>query len=135
MLPNSQHQPAFLAEFRGPLKVSRAITCDLGPPISQIRFWQSAVVALRTTVPETSIDEYGDFRRPKDEIRPARNLRVDPVPPNSTGEKLAPQSDLRLCMCRTDTRHVVRTNFLGVNVSHLRWVEHSSMGKESINLG
>jgi hypothetical protein len=81
MFPESQRFPSFRAQSSRIASVPEAIRQHLFLPVGPVIFWQP--ITTRTTVPETTIDEYRQTLAPEYEVRSAGKIHMSAPSRNS----------------------------------------------------
>ena len=119
MLPHAEYPPAFRTKSAIHSMIPISVPLYLTTPKRPIGSGDPATVLA--TVPEATINEYGQLRPWKDEIGLARETGAGTEPPasNSTSNQHSPKPTLRrLCAMRSVAPHHSRTLGLCEYVCH-----------------
>jgi DNA (cytosine-5)-methyltransferase 1 len=116
MLPKSQDDPPILPKTLRVSGIALSIHVQLRIPVLQIRLRAASIAARGTSVPEATVDKYGNLLSQKNDVRTTRKLRVHAITSQPACPDHLSQTQLWLCVPRTDSGHVVRPSGVIVNV-------------------
>ena len=135
--PYADHFPSFFAERSGNHLVALKVTFQFGRPPFSPMLWTWCVLRSRTTVPETSINKYGETRFRKYEVGLAEDLRISSPTGDVRRPKQRDQSEFRFTISAApNAQHYRRPLLRCENVSHLCWATiYLDRGKPELPYG